>query len=168
MSTTLRPDNVKAALDAKIAAAMAQLGELRESEQARITPHLNPREIVRGFLLYARGVHSIASAFGRAQAGELQFDAWYEQWVNALSDADRLLWRQLHQDSSSELIDAEIAVEQDSESAPKAASRPRAQKRVVRFAAYPGRPASAVGYDYLQLSRRFEADFVREHARFIK
>jgi hypothetical protein len=164
MSSTVRPDNLKAALDAKVAAAMAQLGELRESEQPRITPHLNPRESVRSFLLYARGVCSVASTFGRVQAGELQFDTWYEQWVNTLGDADRLLWRQLRQDSSAELVDVEIAVAPDP-SAPGA--RPE-HKRVARFAAYPEKAASAVGYDYLQLSRRFASDFLREHARFIR
>jgi hypothetical protein len=165
MSTTIRPDNLKAALDARVAAAMAQLGELRESEQPRITPHLNAREITRSFLNYARGVVSIASTFGRAQAGELQFDTWYEQWVNSLGDADRLLWRQLRQDSGAGLIDVEIAVAHESSAT---GARSDAHKRVARFAAYPQRPASAVGYDFLQLSRRFEGDFVREHARFLR
>ena len=77
MSTTVRPDNLKAALDAKLAAAMSQLVELREAEQPRVTPHLNPREIIGTFLLYAGRVYPIADAFGRAQAGDLQFDAWY-------------------------------------------------------------------------------------------
>ena len=64
MPSTLRPDNLKAALDAKVAAALAQLGEVRETEQPRLTPHLNPREIVGTFLLYARGIFPVASAFG--------------------------------------------------------------------------------------------------------
>ena len=81
MSTTVRPDNLRAALDAKLAAAMSQLVELREAEQPRVTLHLNPREIVGAFLQYAGRVYPIADAFGRAQAGDLQFDAWYGQWM---------------------------------------------------------------------------------------
>ena len=171
MSSTIRPDNLKAALDAKVAAAMAQLGELRESEQPRITPHLSPRELVRAFLLYARGIYAVASTLGRAQAGELQFNAWYERWEKALSDADRALWREfrpdhVHHEGGQEagLIDVEIPVATDS--AQNAA--PGAQKRIVRFAAHADRAASAVCYDYLRLSRQFASDFVRDHARFVK
>ena len=98
MSTTVRPDNLRAALDAKLAAAMSQLVELREAEQPRVTLHLNPREIVGTFLLYACRVPPIADTFGRAQAGDLQFDAWYGQWTETLGDADRALWKQLREE----------------------------------------------------------------------
>ena len=98
MSTTVRPDNLRAALDAKLAAAMSQLAELHEAEQPRVTPHLNPREIVGGFLLYACRVYPIADTFGRMQAGDLQFDAWYGQWLEKLGDADRALWKQLREE----------------------------------------------------------------------
>lgn len=95
MSTTVRPDNLKAALDAKLAAAMSQLADLREAEQPGALVHLNARESVDKFLSYAHRIYPIAAAFGREQAGDLQFDAWYSQWLGALNVADRILWLQL-------------------------------------------------------------------------
>jgi hypothetical protein len=178
MSATVRPDNVKAALDAKLAAALAQLGEVREMEQPRLTPHLSPREIVAAVLLYAGGVFPVASTFGKAHAGELQFDAWYGQWLAKLSDADRGLWKQLrdhriqHEHGhGAELIDVEISVAAESSVAVQPSSsgaRPDVRKRLVRFAAHPTRAASAVCADYVRLARLFVHDFVRDHSRFLR
>jgi len=176
MSATVRPDNLKAALDAKLAAALAQLGEVREMEQPRLTPHLNPREIVGAFLLYARGVFPIASTFGKAQAGELQFGTWYEQWVAKLGDADRALWKQLRDvqqehGHAAELIDTEISVPADSSVAAQQSlpgTRPDVRKRLVRFAAYPNRAASDVCEHYLRLAKAFTGSFLRDHARFLR
>ena len=178
MSATVRPDNLKAALDAKVAAAMAQLAELREAEQPRLTPHLNPREIIGTFLLYARGVYSVASTFGKATAGDLQFNAWYEQWVKALGDADRSLWKQLRDERvqqehrhGADLIDVEMSVAADPSVAAHQASpgaRADVRKSLVRFAAHAQRAASEVCYDYVRLARGFANDFVREHVRFLR
>jgi hypothetical protein len=177
MSATIRPDNLRAALDAKLAAALSQLVELREAEQPRVTLHLSPREIVGAFLLYVCGVYPIADKFGRAQAGELQFNAWYEQWTKGLNAVYGVLWRQLRDERARhergqgvELIEVEIPIASD----PSAGTRPSSRassadhrKQLVRFAAYPGRHASDVCNDYLQLTRRFAQDFLREHARFL-
>src|SRR5688572_13437180 len=120
MSTTVRPDNLKAALAAKIAAAMSQLVELREADEPRATLHLNPREIVGAFLMYASAVHPIVDTFGRAQAGDLQFGAWYAQWLEKLGDADRALWKQLREERARQergqapaLLETEISVASD-------------------------------------------------------
>lgn len=139
--STVRPDNLRAALDAKLAAAMSQLMDLREAEQARVAPHLNPREIVRAFLLYARGVCTIVDTFGKSQVGHLQFNAWYGQWTDKLGEIDRPLWAQLH----------------DERAAPDQGQGP----------ALPGRAASDVCGDWLRLVRRLATDFVRDHARFL-
>ena len=177
MSTTVRPDNLKAALDAKLAAAMSQLAELREAEQPRATLHLNPREILGSFLQYAGRVQPIAEAFGREQAGDLQFEAWYGQWLDKLSEADRALWKQLREERARQdlgletaLIDVEISVPSDpSRTVQQAAAGPHAEvrKRLVRFAASPDRTASDVCYGYVRLARRFAQDFVRDYARFL-
>jgi hypothetical protein len=163
MSGTLRPDNLRAALDAKLAAALSQLVELREAEQPRVTLHLSQREIIAAFVLYAGSVYPIADAFGKAQAGELQFNAWFEQWVKGLSGVDGVLWRQLRdarvrqeRGQGLELIEIEIPI------APAAA-----HKQLVRFAAHPERPASDVCNGCLQVTRRFVHDFILEHARFL-
>ena len=177
MSSTVRPDNLKAALDAKIAAAMSQLVELREAEQSRVTLHLNPREIIGTFLQYAGRVHPIADAFGREQAGDLQFDAWYAQWLEQLGDSDRALWKQLREERvrqelglETALIEVEISVPSNP-SITVQQSVPGAQaeipKRLFRFAASPNRAASEVCYDYVRLARRFAHDFVRDYARFL-
>ena len=177
MSTTVRPDNLRAALDAKLAAAMSQLVELREAEQPRFTPHRNPREIVGTFLLYACRVSPIADTFGRTQAGDLQFDAWYGQWIEKLGDADRALWKQLREERvrqelglGTELIEVEIPVSSDpsitvQQSPPGA--RADVRKKLLRFAAAPNRAASDVCDDFLRLARRFADDFVRDYARFL-
>ena len=147
-------------------------------EQPRLTPHINPREIVGTFLLYARGIFPLLSTFGRTHAGELQFNAWYEQWVKALGDADRVLWNHLRDDRvqqehghGAELIDFEISLTENP-SVPMQPSSPGARaeirKRIVRFAAYANRPASNVCGDYLRLARVFAHDFVRDHQRFIQ
>ncbi len=174
MSATVRPDNFRAALDAKIAAALAQLADLREAEQPRVTPHLSARELVGALLLYTRGVHAIASAFGKAHVGELQYDAWYEQWKSALSDADRGLWRELSEDREArgiELIDVETLVASDPSIAGATSLRDThadIRKRFSRFAAYPQRSASDVCGDLLRLARRFAGEFIRDHARFLR
>ncbi len=165
MSTTVRPDNLKAALDAKLAAAASQLVELREAEQPEVTPHLNPREIVEAFLSYAGRVYPIAAGFGRAQAGDLQFEAWYAEWTGKLADADRPLWQHLRDELArhehghkAALIEAEVAVPD---------ARTGVRNRLVRFAAVPERAASDVCADYLRLAKRFVGEFLRDYARFL-
>ena len=167
MSTTVRPDNLRAALDAKLAAAMSQLLDLREAEQPRVTP-LNPREIVDTFLLYACRVHPIAENFGRAQAGDLQFDAWYGQWLGKLSDGDRALWQQLR-DVRTRQEHGQAAALIEVEIVPQSATgaQPDIRKRTMRFAASPTRPASDVCDDYLRLAKRFVGEFVRDYDRFL-
>jgi len=175
MSTTVRPDNLRAALDAKLAAAMSQLAELREAEQPRVTPHLNPREIVGAFLLYACRVYPIADTFGRMQAGDLQFDAWYGQWLEKLGEADRALWKQLREERVRQehgqepaLIEAEISVPSSIAVHPSSpGARAEVGKRLYRFAASPNRAASDVCADYLRLAKRFVGEFVRDYARFL-
>jgi hypothetical protein len=177
MSTSIRPDNLRAALDAKLAAATSQLVDLREAEQRRVTLHLNPREIVDAFLLYACRVYPIADTFGRAQAGDLQFEAWYDQWLGKLGEADRALWQQLRDERARQehghaaaLIEVEISVPADpaidvSQTVPDA--RTDIRKRITRFAGAPNRPASDVCADYLRLTKRFVGEFVRDYARFL-
>jgi hypothetical protein len=177
MSATIRPDNLRAALDAKLAAALSQLADLREAEQPRMTLHLSPREIVAAFLLYACGVYPIADNFGKAQAGELQFNAWYEQWAKGLDAADGALWRQLRDERGRqergqgvELIEVEISIASDPSAGtrqPLRGSPADVRKKLVRFATYRDRPASDVCNAYLQLARRFVHDFLRDHARFL-
>lgn len=169
-SSTVRPDNLKAALDAKLAAAMSQLAELREAEQPRATLHLNPREIVDKFLQYACRVQPIADAFGREQAGDLQFEAWYGQWLGKLGEADRVLWLQLRDEGARRLLETEIAVPADpSISAAQATpdARTDIHKRIVRLAVAPERAASDVCADYLRLAKRFVGEFIRDYARFL-
>jgi hypothetical protein len=178
MSTSVRPDNLKAALDAKLAAAMSQLAELREAEQPRVTLHLNPREIIEMFLLYLCRIQPIADAFGRTQAGDLQFDAWYGQWLEKLGDADRALWKQLREERARQergkeaaLVEVEISVPSDpsisvQQSMPFVGAA--VPKRLFRFAASPSRPASDVCEDYLRLAKSFAHDFVRDYARFLQ
>ena len=177
MSTTVRPDNLRAALAAKLAAATSQLVELREGEQPRATLHLNPREIVGTFLLYASAVYPIADTFGRAQAGDLQFGAWYAQWIEKLGDADRALWKQLRDErvrqehgQAAALIETEISVASDPSITgrqPVLGTRADVRKQIFRFAADPNRAASEVCDDYLRLAKRFADDFVRDYARFL-
>jgi len=177
MSSTVRPDNLRAALDAKLAAAMSQLAELREAEQPHVTPHLSSREILSTFLGYARGIYSIAAAFGTQQIGDLQFNSWYAQWTAKLSDPDRALWKQLRDDrtpyqhaSSSALTELEIAVAADpsvtvDQTLP--GTRAGVRKRIVRFATAPERAASEVCEDYLRLAKRFAGEFIRDHVRYL-
>ncbi len=176
-STTIRPDNLRAALDAKLAAALGRLDELREADQPRLTLHLSPREIIGAFLDYVRSIYRIADIFARGQVGELQFNAWYQQWWGNLSDTDRALWRYLRDDrvrhehwKGTDLIELEIAVPSDpSVTAAQSPPGTRAEvpKQLVRFAAYPNRTASEVGDDCLRLARRFAHDFLRDYARFL-
>ena len=178
MDAVVRPDMLKAALSAKLAAASSQLLELREAEQPRVTPHLNPREIIAAFLLHIRGVYPIADHFGKAQAGDLVFNSWYETWRTGLAKPDLALWDQLlHPDRvqrehghGAELIEDEISVAADpsitaQQTVPS--TRPEVRKRRVRFAAHANRPASDVCGDYVRLARRFIDDFVRDHERFL-
>jgi hypothetical protein len=177
MSSTVRPDNLRAALDARLAAAMSQAVELREAELPRVTPHLNAREIVGAFLQYARGVHAIVDAFGKAQVGDLQLASWHAQWTQALSHDDRALWRQLSDEPGmpapppgAALVDLEISVAPDPSITgehPALGTRADVRKKLVRFAAYPSKAASDVCGEYLRLAKRLAADFVRDHARFL-
>lgn len=177
MSTTVRPDNLKAALDAKLAAALSQLVDLREADQPRVTLHLNPREIIDTFLQHAGRIYPIADTFGRAQAGDLQFEAWYGQWLGRLSEADRALWQQLRDQRARQekghgpaLIEAEISVSADpAVTARQSTPDPRTEirKRILRFAGAPNRAASDVCADYLRLAKRFVGEFLRDYERFL-
>jgi len=178
MGTIIRPDMLKNALGAKLAAAAAQIAELREAEEPRLTPHLNPREIIATFLAQVRGVYPIADVFGKAQAGDLVFNAWYENWRAALARPELALWDQLlhadriqrEQGHAAELIEDEISVAADPSIIThpfQRSSWPQVPKLRVRFAAYARRPASEVCDDYLKLARRFVDDFVRDHERFL-
>lgn len=178
MPATIRPDTLKVALDAKIAAAATDLVELREAEELRVTPHLSPREIIGALLSHARGVYPIADTFGKAQAGDLVFNAWYQTWRGTLSKADLSLWAQLRADRvqpgmgrDAELIEDEIAVAADPTiTVPDlpVGARTDIRKRRVRFAAHPNRAASEVCGDYVRLARRFADDFIRDNDRFLK
>jgi len=173
MGTIIRPDMLKNALGAKLAAAAAQLLELREAEQPRLTPHLSPHEIIGAFLLHVRGVYPIVDTFGRAQAGELMYKAWHETWRNSLTKPDLALWDRLRDDAKhhehahgAELVEDEIAVKVD-----PTATRPgggNARKVRVRFAADPNRAASEVCADYLRLARRFVDAFVRANEQILR
>ena len=174
MSSTLRPDNLKAALHAKLAAAQGQLMALHEAEQPCLTPHLSPRQIVISFMGYAGGVYAIADAFGRAEVGELQFNAWYEQWMRALNNVDRALVQQVRhhaahhgQADATPLVEVEISVDPDpSVTVPNL--RHGVRKQLARFATQPERPASDVCEEYLRVTKQFAGDFVRDHDRFLK
>ncbi|HEX5045480.1 MAG TPA: hypothetical protein VFX89_00030 [Gammaproteobacteria bacterium] len=178
MSSTVRPDNLRAALDAKLAAAMSQLVELREAEQPRVTPHLSAREIIGAFLGYARSIYSVAAAFGSQQVGDLQFNSWYAQWTGKLSDPDRALWKQLRDDRSPQhhglsslLTELEIAVAADPSvtvDQTQPGTRPGLRKRIVRFATAPERAASDVCEDYLRLAKRFAGEFIRDHTQWLR
>jgi hypothetical protein len=155
---------------------MSQLIELREGEQPRATLHLNPREIVGSFLLYASAIYPIVDTFGRAQGGDLQFGAWYAQWMEKLGDADRALWKQLRDErvrqehgQGAALIETEISVASDPSitGQQRVLGRADVRKQIYRFAASPNRAASDVCDDYLRLARRFADDFVRDYARFL-
>jgi hypothetical protein len=177
MGTIIRPDMLKSALAAKLAAATAEIARLREAEEARLTPHLNPREIVATALRHTRGVYAIADTFGKAQAGDLVFNAWYDTWRTGLPKAGLALWRELGADSAEpgprldpELIDDEISVAADPSIVThpfQKSSWPQVPKRRVRFAAHANRPASDVCDDYLKLARRFVDDFIRANERFL-
>jgi hypothetical protein len=176
-SSSVRPDNLRAALDAKLAAAMSQLVDLREAEQPRVTAHLNPRTLVGAFLSYVGRVYPIADTFGRNQAGDLQFDAWYRQWIERLGPIDRALWKQLRDEHMGQehghavaLTEVEISVAADPSITghhPVPGSHADLRKRIVRFAAAPNRTASDVCDDYLRLAKRFVHDFLRDYRRFL-
>src|SRR4029077_8860950 len=143
MGSVVRPGMLKAALAAKLAAAASQLLALREAEQPRLTPHLDsPRQIIAAFLPQVDGVYPIVDAFGRANAGELVFKAWYENWRAGLSKIDLALWGelrvgrdQLAQGHSPKLIEDSIAVTDPTATVP--GRRTEARKQRLRFAAYP-------------------------------
>jgi hypothetical protein len=176
-SSTVRPDNLRAALDAKLAAAMSQLVELREAEQPRVTAHLNPRTIIESLVSYVGRVYPIADTFGRTQAGDLQFDAWYRRWIDALGPIERALWKQLRDEhmrqehgNAAELVEVEISVASDpaiTGQHPAPGTHADLRKRLVRFAVAPNRAASDVCQDYLKLAKRFVHDFVRDYTRFL-
>ena len=178
MGTIIRPDMLKNALGAKLAAAAAQIAALHEAEEPRLTPHLNPRESIAACMMHMRSVHPIADAFGKAQAGDLVFNSWYETWRAGLAKTDLALWDELlHPDRAqrehghgAELIEDEISVAADPSIIThpfQRSSVPEVPKRRVRFAAHADRPASDVCNDYLRLARRFVDDFLRSNERFL-
>jgi hypothetical protein len=174
MPTTIPRERLKDALHARLAAATSQLLELREADEPRVTPHLNPRQIIDDFLLHVRGVYSVADKFGKAQAGDLGFNAWYDSWRGALSEVERTLWRQLRADAVqpkqlhvADFIEEWINVDADlTGTLPPGASH-EVRKQRVRFATNPDKPAGEVCAEYLRLARRFVDAFVRAHARFL-
>jgi hypothetical protein len=167
-------ERLKDALQAKLAAAASQLLELREAEEPRVTPHLNPRQIIGELLSHLRGVQPIASKFGKAQAGDLQFNAWYESWRGKLSEVERTLWRQLRADAAqherlhaADFVEEWTSVDADPTGTLPPGASHLVRKQLIRFASNPDKTASAVCAEYLRLARRFVQDFVRDHGRFL-
>lgn len=179
MHQQVQPERFVEVVHAKLNDARFRLHDLRESERPTLT-NLNPAEIIGHFLTAARGVYQIAETFAEGATGKVTFGTWYHGWLTCLAPAERDLWRSLtdnrdahiHGEGAS-LIDTEIDVTERLDpmifQGPLAlgVQRPRMIKRGKQFKAYPGRLASDVCKDFLELAERFVADFSRDHASHI-
>lgn len=175
-TTTVQPAELRPALQAKLSDATWQCHHMREQEQPRLTTHLDLHSIVAHFLPAARGVWPTAQTFAKGQG--VDFNAWYQNWLNRLTADECDSRRQLRADrvaqehgAGADLISYEIDVTGDPSiilhQGIPGVERPRSTKGGVRFAAYPNRPASAVMAEWLALAQRFVADFVRDHAHLL-
>jgi hypothetical protein len=178
MTATVRPDKFRQAIHAKVDDATWRLLEIRESERPILTPNIVPAHMIGHFLAAARGVYQTAQTFAEGQG--LPFDAWYRRWLQALSNAERGLWRSLTEERDAQIhgegpalvmveIDVTDQLSHYNYTAPPHGplQRPRMTKPGQRFAAYPGRLASEVCDDFLKLARRFVDDFSHDHAAHI-
>jgi hypothetical protein len=115
---TVRPDELRPALKAKLTDATWQWHHMREQEQPRLTTNLNPRDIVAHFLPAARGVWPTAFEFAKGQ--QVNFGKWYQDWRDSITPVQRDSWDQLRADrvdqehgAGADLISYEIDITGD-------------------------------------------------------
>jgi hypothetical protein len=178
-SATVDPARLEGALREKLGAAQWKLHELREAEQPRFTPNLEPQTLIAHFLLSARGVHATAKTFAEASWLKGDFAAWRTRWEDSLSPPDVALWDNMqderdaadHGDGAG-LIPIRIPLPRQDCHLQNSTQllmglpgyKTDSFKGGMRFEAYPNEPASAVCFKYLELCRRFDADFLQENA----
>jgi len=158
------PARLATALHEKLGAAYWKLSELRQSEQPRLTPNLEPQTIIPHFLTSARGVHSTANTFASSSWRQGEFGIWRKQWeatlsLDELGDGADLMPIQIP-------IPPQEGLSRDSTLllAGLPAHRSESFKGGVRFKSYPDKLASEVCFAYWELCRRFVDDFLRDNA----
>jgi hypothetical protein len=178
---TVRPEKLREALSTKLDAATQDVVKLRIADQPDYNQYLEPGKIVKDFLLAARGVFPVIKTFGDDNLKPQGFKRWCDAWENALGPTARDLWQKMRDERTSQehgegadLIRDMIPITRGDQvqvfqnavllGVPPP---PPPAKAGVRFKAYPDRPVSEVCGDYLELSRRFADDFVRDHANLI-
>jgi hypothetical protein len=89
---TVDPARLTTALHAKLGAAHHKLSQLREAEQPRLMPHLEPQTIVPDFLASAHGVFPTIRTFAEASTSKPAFNDWLQRWEAGLSPDELALW----------------------------------------------------------------------------
>jgi hypothetical protein len=173
------PARLATALHEKLGAAYWKLSELRQSEQPRLTPNLEPQTIIPHFLTSARGVHSTANTFASSSWRQGEFGIWRKQWEATLSLDELALWDRMQDErdaaehgDGADLMPIQIPIppqeglSRDSTLllAGLPAHRSESFKGGVRFKSYPDKLASEVCFAYWELCRRFVDDFLRDNA----
>jgi hypothetical protein len=177
LRATVAPSELTHALRTKLGAATLTLVEVQKAEQPHAGGSESHRNLVMQFVRSARGVYPVAKTFGRDWLPGNRFKVWRDKWERALTDAEQTLWHHVQElrdiDEHGEgtaLIPVAIPVAHDDCVPTNAAllglgpgRQPTASKIGAGFSPYPGKPASEVCAEYLQLCRRFVNDFLRDH-----
>jgi hypothetical protein len=175
--TTVSPAELARTLHTKLDAAKLKLLDVQKAEQPRGGGIESHRDLVMQFVRSARGVYPVAKTFGKDWLPGNRFKVWRDKWEDGLTDAEQMLWNHVQElrdiDENGEgapLVPVAIPAALDKCLPTNAAllglgpgNQPTASKIGAGFSPYPGKPASEVCAEYLQLCRRFVNDFLRDH-----
>jgi hypothetical protein len=181
MRSAVRPEQLEEAVDAVVDTAMLSLRALQQAEQPEGNRYTEPQKYVADFLRAGHEVFSIVKTFGESHLQPAPFNRWLEAWEHTLRPEQLHLWRAIRTEPVSQepaerglLLSTWIPITrgQIPEDFTNYAELgiPRAlgpTKGAVRFRAYPDKPASEVGAEYLTLLQKLVADFLRQHAHLV-
>src|ERR1700722_8573989 len=160
---TVSAQQLPGAVQGKIADANMALIELRRLDSPWTQDvSKDYRAALQACMEPARGVVLTIQTFGEEALGRRAFWDWVEQWERSLSPAELAIWEliteardwQTH-GAGPELIEVPIRLD------------PSTSRSVARFKAQANRPASDACNEYVELVRRFAADFQRNHAALL-
>jgi hypothetical protein len=171
------PSELARTLHTTLDAAKLKLLDVQKAEQPCGGGSESHRYLVMQFVRSARGVYPVAKTFGRDWLPGNRFKVWRDKWEDGLTDAEQTLWHHVQElrdiDEHGEgapLTPVAIPVALDDCVPTNAAlpglgpaHQPAASKIGAGFSPYPGKAASEVCSEYLQLCRRFVEDFLRDH-----
>jgi hypothetical protein len=178
---TVRPEKWREIVNGHIGTAQQYRYELEQSERPEMNRYHDAPTYAGNLIETARRVFQVTDTL----VGSPRPWPWYDAWLARLTPAERTLWGTMRDTrdadihgEGADLVEERVPLPPGADGLqthgssivlgiPPADRGKGPAKSTVRWRAYPNRPASAVGGEYIELCRRFAADFERDHQKLI-